>query len=141
LDCGNRTGLVENEVTRRGNSTGEGKVQGENFRRRVERKGRGLEEKSHQIFVPARCRAGVVEKNRRIKRNSCPVTARESYSRRTRGGTLSSNLMISLFAAAFSDIWNEVFLDLCRVLAIKHVTDLRIHIHKCKRLPNSNIAD
>lgn len=62
------TGLAENEVTRRGNSPGIGS---EKIQRGVERKGRGLEEKSRQIFVPAQYeRRRVAEKNRQIKRNS-----------------------------------------------------------------------
>lgn len=62
-DCGNKTGigLVENEVTRRGNSPVEGSE--EKKIRGVERKGRGLEEKSRQIFVPAWCKRCRQEKS------------------------------------------------------------------------------
>lgn len=61
LDCGNkpRTGLVENEVTRRGNSSGVGKVRGEEptrGRAKGQRAGRKITSNICSRTVPGRCR-------------------------------------------------------------------------------------
>lgn len=109
--CENRTriGLAENEVTRRGNSSGIGSEE-KKIQRRVERKGRGLEEKSRQIFVPAQYeRRRVAKKNRRIKRNSSGDSGGILFETNATRETLSSNLMISMFVVSTLHFFGNVY--------------------------------
>lgn len=81
-------GLAENEVTRRGNSEKGTPVRGDDPQRGAERKGRGLEEKSRQIFVPSiACDARVSprkigESREKSSPAAGPVTAEKRDERR-----------------------------------------------------------
>lgn len=91
LDCGNKTGtgLVENEVTRRGNSPGEEKVRGEDLTRgraKGQRVGRKITSNICSRAVPGRCRREKSANQEKLspgdsERILFEMNAREGHSR------------------------------------------------------------
>lgn len=110
LDCGNKTetGLVENEVTRKGNSLGEGKVRGDDSTRgraKGQRAGRKITSNICSRAVLGRCRQ---EKSANQEKLSLGDSERILFETNARGDALvqSYDFVICRNPRAFSDTRN-----------------------------------
>lgn len=133
LDCENKTGtgLVENEVTRRGNSPSEGKVREDPMRGRAkgQRAGRKITSNICSRTVPGRCRR---EKSANQEKLSPGDSERILFETNARGDTLvqSYDFVICRNPRALSDVRNGVSLD---VTCWRSNTFMDSCTHKFKR--------
>lgn len=117
------TGLVENEVTRRGNSSGEGKVRGKESTRgraKGQRAGRKITSNICSRAVPGRCRR---EKSANQEKLSPGDSERILFETNTRGEVLVQSYDFVICRNPRALRYMKWGVSRCHALMIKRVTD------------------